>query len=229
MDLNIAWDIPDVLLEIQKKTQLTRQTVFQILKASERMDEIANNPQRFIDLASEKILLALNRLVIDGIRYEKLPEPEYEQSLADWKKMEENSVEFFKNAYTFAIDKEKSEKTIVENYILLDSQTENTFARDCENSDDVAFYFKLPGWFKIPTPVGNYNPDWAVVMKNQKQVYFVAETKNTGKGIQDGVDADKLREIEQNKNQCAEKHFATCGGVTYCVVEKLHELAEAEH
>lgn len=87
-------------------------------------------------------------------------------------------------------------------------------------------YFKLPSWFKIPTPLGNYNPDWAVVMNNREQVYFVAETKNTGKGIQAGVDLDKLREEEQQKIACAKKHFSLSvfDGVSYRVVEKVEEL-----
>lgn len=81
----------------------------------------------------------------------------------------------------------------------MDSQTEKQFAQDCENREDVRLYFKLPDWFKIPTPIGNYNPDWAIVMNHHDKVYFVAETKNTGKGIQDGVDLDKLHLTEQQK------------------------------
>ena len=107
----------------------------------------------------------------------------------------------------------KPQKTICENYIPLDSGTEQAFAQNCEDYDaknegGVAFYFKLPGWFKIPTPLGNYNPDWAVVKQVQDKVYFVAETKNTGKGIQAGVDAGKLRENERLKIECGKQHFA---------------------
>ena len=71
---DIEWTIPDILLEIEKKTQLTRQTIFEILEKSERIDEIAHNPQRFIDLASEKIQAALHDLMIGGIEYFRLPE-----------------------------------------------------------------------------------------------------------------------------------------------------------
>ena len=85
-------------------------------------------------------------------------------------------------------------------------------------------YFKLPGWFKIPTPLGNYNPDWALVKNRAGKVYFVAETKNTGKGIQDGVDTNKLRESEQLKIKCAEAYFREVDGVEYRVVDKVARL-----
>ena len=223
-DTQVDFELPDVLQEIQRKTQLTRQTIFDILQQSGRLAEVGNNPQRFIDLASEKILLALHGLMIDGIEYFRLPERnEYAQSLAKWQELEENGAEFFRNAYTYTV--QSDQKTIFAEYIPLDSDTENHFARDCENHEDVQMYFKLPSWFKIPTPLGNYNPDWAIVMKNREQVYFVAETKNTGKGIQAGVDLDKLREEEQQKIACARKHFAVFDGVNYRVVQKLEELS----
>nr|WP_198923701.1 hypothetical protein [Rappaport israeli] len=222
---NTDWVIPDVLLAIQKKTKLTRQSIFEILQQSGRIGEIAHNPQRFIDLASEKILLALNGLMVEGIEYFRLPENSdlaYRQSLLQWENLAQNGTEFFINAHTFSV--QNQDKTIFADYINLDSQTEHDFARDCENHEDVALYFKLPSWFKVPTPIGNYNPDWAVVMKNRERVYFVAETKNTGKGIQDGVDLDKLSLPEQQKIECAQTHFDLFDEVDYRVVEKLAEL-----
>ena len=142
--------------------------------------------------------------------------------MLQWENLAQNGTEFFINAYTFSV--QNQDKTIFADYINLDSQTEHDFARDCENHEDVALYFKLPSWFKVPTPIGNYNPDWAVVMKNRERVYFVAETKNTGKGIQDGVDLDKLSLPEQQKVECAQTHFDLFDDVDYRVVEKLAEL-----
>lgn len=117
-----------------------------------------------------------------------------------------------------------------QNYIPLDSQTEQQFAQDCESSDDVEFYFKLPEKFKIPTPLGHYNPDWAVVFKGENKIYFVAETKNTSKGIQRGVAEEKLRESEQMKIAYARKNFdylqTENSDLAYCVVEKVVELSE---
>lgn len=145
--------------------------------------------------------------------------------MAKWRDLERDGAEFFKNRYTFKLEN-PSGKTIFADYIPLDSDTEKQFAEDCENYENVRLHFKLPGWFKIPTPIWHYNPDWALVMKNREQVYFVAETKNTGKGIQEGVDWDKLRETERQKIACTERHFAVFDGVKYRVVEKLAELEQ---
>nr|WP_255529095.1 hypothetical protein [Moraxella sp. K1664] len=121
------------------------------------------------------------------------------------------------------------EKTIYNGVLDLDSKTEHQFATDCENYDEqVAFYFKLPKKFKIPTLIGNYNPDWAVVInKNGEQVYFIAETKNTGdKSIQDGVVVDKLKWEERFKIACAKRFFEINDEVGYQVVQKINELTE---
>ncbi len=224
---DMDWAVPDVLYELEKKTRLTRATLFEIIRESGRIGEIGNNPQRFIDLAAEKILLALNGLMIEGIEYFKLEEIGYMQSLADWQKLEQEGIEFFLNPFTFEVGKEegKQQKTIVSDFIPLDSATEKEFAAACERHENVRLYFKLPHWFKIPTPIGAYNPDWALVLENQEKVYFVAETKNTGKGIQEGVDFDKLGAPERQKIACAAKHFMVFDGVHYRVVQKLEELA----
>lgn len=232
IDVNTNWQIPDVLYEIQRKTELTRQTIYDILIQSERLNEISHNPQRFIDLASENILRALHQLMIDGIQYTHLSEQQesyYKQSLIEWEKLENEGKEIFINDHTFCIDNndpEKQKKTIFNDYIPLDSHTEKVFAQNCESNEDVQMYFKLPSWFKIPTPIGNYNPDWAIVFKNRQHIYFVAETKNTGKGIQSGIDENLLHLNEQQKIQCAKKHFAleVFDGVKYQVMQSLSEI-----
>lgn len=159
-----------------------------------------------------------------GIEYERTGEV-YDQKLLE--DMAREGIEFYENNFTFAVS--NPQKTICENYIPLDSGTEQAFARNCEDYDaenegGVAFYFKLPGWFKIPTPLGNYNPDWAVVKQVRDKVYFIAETKNTGKGIQTGVDKDKLRQNERLKIKCGKRHFEALGGLAYRVVEKVGDL-----
>ena len=214
------WDIPDVLGELQKKTGLTRQTICRILQKSERLAEIYHNPQRFIDLVAEKINEALSQIMADGVEYHRIADRTYEMTLF-------KDFEFYLNQYSFSVSNQS--KTIYEGYIALDSNTENTFARHCESSEGVEFYFKLPKNFKIPTPLGNYNPDWAVVFKGQNKVYFVAETKNTGKGIQRGVDESKLDPSEQMKIAYARKNFEHLhrdyADLEYRVVEKVEELA----
>ncbi|TNH09228.1 restriction endonuclease [Testudinibacter sp. TR-2022] len=223
-DVQINGKLPNILQDIQRKTQLTRQTVYEIIIKSNRLNELQHNPQRFIDLVSEKILLALHELMVDGIEYSKLPEnsESYRQSLAKWQDLEKNGTQFFLNEHTFYV--KNSQKTIFADFIALDSHTEKQFAEDCENYDNVKLYFKLPSWFKIPTPIGSYNPDWAIVMQDCEQVYFVAETKNTGKGIQDGVDLSQLSQAEQQKIACAQRHFAVFDGIKYRVVQRVDEL-----
>ena len=209
--------IPDILKVLQQKTGLTRNTLAQILQQSGRIDEVKSNPQRFIEIVAEIINNELYDLMKNGIYYQKLDEV-YEQSLF-------KTYQIYTNQYTF--DVSKMDKTIYNGVLDLDSTTEHQFATDCENYDEqVAFYFKLPKKFKIPTPIGNYNPDWAVIIKkNGEQVYFIAETKNTGdKSIQDGVVVDKLKWEERFKIACAKRFFEINGEVDYQVVQKINEL-----
>lgn len=209
--------IPDILKVLQQKTGLTRNTLAQILQQSGRIDEVKSNPQRFIETVTEIINDELYDLMKNGICYQKLDEL-YEQSLF-------KTYQIYTNQYTF--DVSKKDKTIYNGVLDLDSTTEHQFATDCENYDEqVAFYFKLPKKFKIPTPIGNYNPDWAVVInKNGEQVYFIAETKNTGdKSIQDGVVVDKLKWEERFKIACAKRFFEINDKVDYQVVQKINEL-----
>lgn len=209
--------IPDILKVLQQKTGLTRNTLAQILQQSGRIDEVKSNPQRFIEIVAEIINNELYDLMKNGIYYQKLDEA-YEQSLF-------KTYQIYTNQYTF--DVSKKDKTIYNGVLDLDSTTEHQFATDCENYDEqVAFYFKLPKKFKIPTPIGNYNPDWAVIIKkNGEQVYFIAETKNTGdKSIQDGVVVDKLKWEERFKIACAKRFFEINDEVDYQVVQKINEL-----
>ncbi len=97
----------------------------------------------------------------------------------------------------------------------LDSGVENQFARDCESSEDIEFYFKLPFWFKIPTPIGTYNPDWAIVFQGEKKIYFVAETKSSGQ---------ELRGSEKLKIECGKAHFRNFDDVNYRRVTSVTDL-----
>lgn len=217
LDKKIA--IPDILKTLQNKTGLTRQTLVEILKQSGRIDEVKNNPQRFIEVVAEIINHQLQSLMVEGIEYKQLNDM-YEQSLFE-------TYQIFANEYTFDIN--KMQKTIYNGVLDLDSKTEHQFATDCENYDEqVVFYFKLPKKFKIPTPIGNYNPDWAVIVRKEgEQVYFIAETKNTNsKSVQDGVLLNELRQKEQFKIACSKKYFEFIDGVDYEVVQKVDELTQ---
>ena len=206
-----VWKIPDVLGYIQSKTELTRSTIEQILSNSGRVGDIIVNPQLFLDLATQAINRVLYDLMIDGIKYQKIGGSEYEMTL-----FEAQELEVYLNDHSFRVT--DPTKTIYEEFVPLDSGVESRFAQDCENSEQIKFYFKLPNWFKIPTPIGNYNPDWALVFEDDKKIYFVAETKDTGTPQ---VDISKLHPDEQMKIKCGKAHFKEFDGLKYDVVSRV--------
>jgi len=209
-DNNYASDfhIPDVLGYIQDKTELTRKTIFAILKKSGRMKEILINPQLFMDNAIAAIRSTLYSLMTDGIKYEIIEGKEYELTLFD-----DHDMEIYPDSFTYNIS--NPDKTIYENCLSLDSAVENLYAKDCESSENVDFWLKLPSWFKIDTPVGTYNPDWAIVYKGREKVYFVTETKSAGQ---------ELRDSEKMKIHCGKEHFKKISGVQYRQTSELAEL-----
>src|SRR5690606_8128171 len=183
--------IPYILAYKKNNTELTRDPILQILKKSGRINEVLVNPQMFMDNATNAIKNVLYDLMIDGIKYEKIGGKMYEMTLFD-----DTDFEIYIDNFTHTVS--NAEKTIYDNYIPLDSGVENQFAKDCETSQNIEFYFKLPNWFKIPTPIGNYNPDWAVVFRGEKKIYFVAETKSEGQ---------ELLKSEKQKIKCGKEHF----------------------
>jgi type III restriction enzyme len=202
------FDIPDMLSYIQGKTELTRSTILDILKKSKRLPELLLNPQLFMDNAVVKIREILHQLMIDGIKYEKIGDRMYEMALFD-----DRDFEIYLDEFTHRVT--DSSKTIYENYIPLDSGVESQFAKDCESSEQIEFYFKLPFWFEIRTPIGQYRPDWAIVFKSEKKIYFVAETKS--------VDQE-LRLSEKQKIECGKAHFKDFEDVVYKKVSSVVEL-----
>lgn len=211
-----SWKIPDVLGYIQSKTELTRSTIEEILSKSGRIVDIIINPQLFLDLATQAIKRTLYDLMIDGIKYQKIGSSEYEMAL-----FEAQELEVYLNDFSFKVS--DPSKTIYEEFVPLDSGVESKFAQDCETSEQIKFYFKLPNWFKIPTPIGNYNPDWALVFEDDKKIYFVAETKDTGTPQ---VDLSKLSGDEQMKIKCGKAHFNEFSDLEYKVVNKVGQLIE---
>lgn len=212
----VDYIIPDFLGYIQNRTELTRSTIWAILEQSGRLDDISVNPQLFMDSAVSAIRHVLYDMMIDGIEYHRIGSSEYEMHL-----FTDNELEIYLNDFTHKVS--KSEKTIYEEYVPLDSAVENQFAKDCETSEQVKFYFKLPEWFKIPTPIGSYNPDWAVVFENEKRVYFVAETKDTGT---DMPDINKLHPSEKQKILCGIAHYKNFQDVEYRVVSRVGQLVD---
>jgi type III restriction enzyme len=213
---DIQYDIPDFVAYIQSKTELTRDTITRIVLSSERLGEIFNNPQLFMDSVVKIIRDEFDRIKINGIEYQKIAGETYEMKLFESAEIDqylENLIEV------------KNQKKTLYNYIVIDSLSspERRFAEDCENREDILFYVKLPSRFQIKTPIGPYNPDWALIKKEdgeETKIYFVAETKDP-KAV---ADRSLLRDTERMKIQCAEKHFSVIDNVHYRVVGAVGEL-----
>jgi type III restriction enzyme len=210
IEVDKKYQIPDVLGYIQDKTELTRATILKILKQSGRINDILVNPQLFLDKVVTAIKTELYNLMVDGIKYEKISNLEFEMLLFD-----ENEIETYFDQLTFEIN--NNGKTIYDKFIPLDSEVENRFAKECETREDIEFYFKLPFWFNINTPIGKYNPDWALVFKNEKKIYFVAETKSTSI-------LSKLRNEERLKIKCGTAHFEEFEDVEYKHITRIEDL-----
>ncbi len=198
-DLNEQCTVPDVLGYIQNKTKLTRDTILRIILAADKIDDILINPQLFMDLVSQAILKTLHEMMVDGIKYEKIAGQYWDQRLFDNDELES----YLDNL----VKVQKQDKTLY-NYVQVDSDIERRFVSELENRQDVKFYFKLPFWFKIQTPIGEYNPDWAIVFEGDKRIYFVAETKGT-------TAEEDLSIPEQYKIRCGRAHFKALPDVTF--------------
>ncbi len=187
--------IPDLLAYLQNETELTRSTLVRILKESGRLGEFFNNPQRFMDAVAAILKYELHRLLVDGIKYERI---DGSGSEAEWEML------LFKNEevinYLTALQVKKS----VYEYVVYDSEVEREFAKRLDEREDIKLFVKLPGWFKVETPVGMYNPDWAIVKHDDQTIYLVKETKGT-------KDFLKLRTSEADKVRCGQRHFETLG------------------
>lgn len=200
--------VPDILGGIQGKTKLSRDTIFKIIQRSGKLKDILKNPQQFMDSAAGIITATMKKLMVDGIKYEKVAGQAWEMRLFENEELEA----YLSDLYTV----QKPQKTLWD-YLQVDSSVESAFARDLESRDDVQFFIKLPWWFKIETPIGGYNPDWAIVFENDKRVYFVAETKST-------LDSNALRPSEDLKIQCGRKHFAEFPDVRFDKVTSVSDI-----
>ncbi len=202
-------NIPDILGYIQGKTRLTKNTILKMIEASGKISDIFKNPQQFMDLASSRINTILGKMMVDGIKYQKIA-----GKLWEMREFENEELEGYFDSM-FKVN--NPDKTLYD-YVVCDSQIENQFAKDLEANEDVKFYIKLPYWFKIETPIGSYNPDWAVVFETDKRVYFVAESKGTTK-------LEELREAERMKIKCGSKHFEEFADVEFkAPVSKVSEM-----
>jgi type III restriction enzyme len=206
----------DLLGEITEKTQLTRRTVASILSgvAAGTFGMYRQNPEQFITEAARLINEQKATVVVEHLSYDTLSE-RYDSAI-----FTENQTK-----QDFAKAGGKLEKHIYD-YAVTDSQGERDFVTELDASEEVVVYAKLPKSFFIPTPVGNYSPDWAIAFKpgTVKHVYFVAETKGSLSSLQ-------LRGIEGVKIECARKLFEELSrcqedAVKYDVVTDYSELMQ---
>ncbi len=183
--------IPDVIGYLQKETELTRSTLVEILARSSRLAEVVLNPQQFLDQTLAIIKQQLHKMMVDGIKYEKISGVAYEMMLFE--------IEELESYTTRLITVQKSIYDVVE----FESGVEEAFARELDAREDIKLFFKLPDWFKIETPLGTYNPDWGIVKQEpngKDKLYLVRETKGTKEWT-------KLLQVQRDKIHCAERHF----------------------
>jgi len=185
-------ELPDLLTDLQDKTQLTRRSLVEILTESRRLNDFKRNPQEFIDLCAEAINRTKRLALVDGIRYHRIgDEHYYAQELFK----QEELTGYLKNTL-------ETQKSVYRRVVYDSAGIEKRFAEDLEANETVKVYAKLPGWFKVSTPLGTYNPDWAVLVESdgQEKLYFVVETKSSNWW-------DDLRHAEVGKIKCGEEHF----------------------
>lgn len=204
-------DYPDFIRRLQDATGLLRRTIIEIIVNSGRLKDFYVNPEAFIKEVSKILLSVKKENLTEGIKYEKVNEY-YDQDLI----FNDDGLFGYQGRNVLDLTSGKN----VYDHVLYDSDIEKEFAEAAEVDDDVLLYAKLPAAFKIDTPIGNYNPDWAVVLDTEEgeKLYFVAETK--GK-----EDINELKGTEKKKVLCGRQHFEVLDtGIKYKVVSALKSL-----
>ncbi|HHJ1277811.1 type III restriction-modification system endonuclease [Proteus mirabilis] len=206
-----AFDLPDLITYLQNETNLTRRTIVAIINKSGRLESFKNNPQKFIEQAANIIKSQMRLFIVDGIKYHKIGDDQF------------YAQELFQKNELFGYLKDnmvKAEKSVFD-HVVYDSDIELEFASMFELNDDIKIYAKLPGWFKIDTPLGGYNPDWAVLIDQdgKEKLYFVVETKSTLFSVE-------RRPEENAKIKCGYAHFEALGDdVKFTVSNSMDEFS----
>ena len=186
-------ELPDILTDLQDKTQLTRKSIVRILTSCRRLNDFKRNPQEFIQLAAEAINRTKRLALVEGIKYRRIGDGYYyAQELFE----KEELTGYLKNTV-------EVQKSVYERVVYDSAGVEQKFAQALEKNESVKVYAKLPGWFKVPTPLGTYNPDWAVLVEKDghEKLYLVVETKGS-------LWWDDLRHREGAKIKCGKEHFS---------------------
>ncbi|WP_215523200.1 restriction endonuclease [Varibaculum prostatecancerukia] len=203
--LKESYPLPDIVLQLQESTSLTRKTIIDILLGSQRVGEFLANPNDYIKMVTGCIETELAHTLIDGIQYEPIGGSIYELRELQADGLEEKD-RFIDQLYKVS-NKEKTDF----DYVVFDSAVEKQFAQYLDGREDIKLFMKLPDKFRIPTPVGDYNPDWAIIKLEDgvDRLYLVRETKSN-------QDPMKRRPSENAKITAAIKHFEAIG-VNYAV------------
>ena len=203
----------DLVGDIAKAATLTRRTVTRILKGIQRskLYMFKNNPEEFIRKVSHIIREQKATMIVEHISYNRT-ENQYDSDI------------FTKEKSRQTVDKAYEAKKHILDYVFPDSQGERDFAEDLDKAEEVCVYAKLPRSFQIPTPVGNYAPDWAIAFNDNmgvKHVFFIAETKGS-------MDSMQLKGVEKAKIDCAKKLFndVSTSNVRYGCVDSYGSLLE---
>jgi type III restriction enzyme len=199
-EIHGGFDLPDIITELQEATSLTRKTIVDILIGTHRLGEFIGNPNDFIAAVKRCITSVLSKIVIKGIQYEQIGGSVYE--LREMRQDGLKEADRFKDKLYEVKNQQKTDF----DYIPYDSDVERQFAELLDSREDIKLFMKLPPKFLIPTPVGDYNPDWAILKQEdgQQKIYMIRETKSTS------ID-EKLRPTEVAKITCGKKHFAAIG------------------
>jgi type III restriction enzyme len=193
--------LPDILKYVETYTRLKKSSIAEILIRSKTLNAFYSNPQEYMERVVEAINAEKRKIVVNGIKYEKISDHEfYKQELFDDKELigylKNNAIPVSKNVYS---------------HVLYDSEVERLWAERLNNDRDIKLFTKLPRWFKIETPLGDYHPDWMILLdkNSEERLYFVIETKGS-------IKDEDLRYLEDKKIQCGEKHFEALGtGVSF--------------
>ena len=214
IDLAGRYPLPnlvDAMMHLLENTtppmRLTRKTLLEIFMRTQNQQPALNNPHEFASVAVRIIKEKLTDQLVDGIKYEKIDDCyemcQFETSIRSW---EDNLIPAKRSLY---------------DPLIYDSKVEKKFVEGLEKRGDVKLYVKLPAFFKVPTPIGTYNPDWAIVVEDpdyeDPRLYLVRETKGT-------TNLDDLRPDEKRKINCGKKHFREALGVDYEVVDSPQDL-----
>lgn len=184
--------LPDIVSYLQNETQLTRKSIVEILTGCTNLRYFKVNPQKFIEGCIDIINEQMRLHIVDGIVYTKIGDHDV------------YSQELFQNEQLTGYLKSNMRQSTKSPYehVIYDSGIESDLTKEFERSSNVKVYAKLPGWFKIDTPLGSYNPDWAVLFEvdGTEKLFLVVESKGT-------IGFDFLRPAEQGKIECGIKHF----------------------